>query len=89
MKGIGNGGGRRGLFIHNLYICYVKVGKLGFCVGGFSNLVALKIYIFMRGDLIRTKVMDKGHQCFLLLTIFFCVHKNAVIKKRDPFYALN
>ena len=73
MKGIetGGGGGGRGLFIHNLYICYVKVGKLGFCERGFSNLIALKIYIFMRGDLIKTKVMDKGHQCFLLLTIFF------------------
>ena len=52
------GGGGRGLFIHNLYICYVKVGKLGFCERGFSNLIALKIYIFMRSDLIKTKVMD-------------------------------
>ena len=69
--GGGGGGGRRGLFIHNLYICYVKVGKLGFFERGFSNLIALKIYIFMRGDLIKTKVIDKGHQCFLLLTIFF------------------
>ena len=49
-----------------------KVGKLGFCEHVFSNLFALKIYIFMRGDLIKTKVMDKGHQCFLLLTIFLC-----------------
>ena len=89
MKGIGNGGGGgRGLFIHNLYVCYVKFGKLGFCERGFSNLIALKNYIFMRGDLIKTKVMEKGHQCFLLLSIFFCVHKNAVIKKHDPFYAL-
>ena len=88
MKGIGNKGGGWGLFIHNLYICYVKVGKLGFCESGFSNLLALKIYIFMRGDLIKTKVMDKGHQCFLLLTIFYLHIKNAVIKKRDPFYAL-
>ena len=64
-------GGGRGLFIYNLYMCYVKVGKLGFCECIFSNLLALKIYIFMRGNLIKTKVMDKGHQCFLLLTIFF------------------
>ena len=51
-------------------MCYVKVCKLGFCEHGFSNLLALKIYIFMRSDLIKTKVMDKGCQCFLLLTIF-------------------
>ena len=92
MKGIGNwgGGGGWGLLIHNLYIyiCYVKVGKLGFCERGFSNLLALKMCIFMRGDLIKAKVMAKGHQCFLLLKIFFCVHKNAVIKKCNPFYAL-
>ena len=85
MKGIGNGGGGRA--IHNLYICYVKFDELEFCEHVFSNVLALKIYIFMRGDLIKTKVMDKGHQCFLLLKIF-CVHKNAVIKKRDLFYAL-
>ena len=51
---------------------YIKVGKLGFCEHVSSNLFALKIYIFMRGDLIKTKVMEKGHQCFLLLTIFLC-----------------
>ena len=55
---------------------------------GFQIVLALKIYIFMRGDLIKTKVMDKRHQCFLLLTIFSLCIKNAVIKKRDPFYAL-
>ena len=89
MKGIGNGGGG-GAYLYTIYIiiCYVKVGNLGFCNRGFSNLLALKIYIFMTGDLIKTKVMDKGQQCFLLLTIFFCVHKNAVIEKRNPFYAL-
>ena len=54
----------------------------------FQIVLALKIYIFMRGDLINTKVMDKGHQCFFLLTIFYLCIKNAVIKKRDPFYAL-
>ena len=68
-----------GAYLYIIYICYVKVGKLGFCV---------KIYIFMRGDLIKTKVMDKGHQCFLLLTKFSLCIKNAVIKKRDPFYTL-
>ena len=78
-----------GAYLYTIYIlCYVKVGKLGFCERGFSNLLALKIYIFMRGDLIKTKVMDKGHQCFLLLTIFSLCIKNAVIEKRDPFYAL-
>ena len=38
----------------------------------FQIVLALKIYIFMRGDLIKTKVMDKGHQCFLLLKFFIC-----------------
>ena len=66
-----------GAYLYTIYIlCYVKVGKLGFCERGFSNLLALKIYIVMRGDLIKTKVMDKGHQCFLLLTIFsLCIKK--------------
>ena len=77
-----------GAYLYTIYICYGKVGKLGFCEHSFSNLLALKIYIFMRGDLIKTKVMDKGHQCFLLLTIFSLCIKNAVIKKCDPFYAL-
>ena len=54
----------------------------------FQIVLALKIYIFMRGYLIKTKVMDKGHQCFLLLTIFYLCIKNAVIMKRNPFYAL-
>ena len=76
------------IYTQFIYIYYVKVGKLGFCECGFSNLLALKIYILMRGDLIKTKVMDKGHQYFLLLTIFSLCIKNAVIKKRDPFYAL-
>ena len=64
MKGIGNGGGGRGLFIHNLYVCYVKVGKLGFCERGFSNLLALKIYIFTRGDLIKTKSWTRDINVF-------------------------
>ena len=59
-----------GAYLYTIYICYGKVGKLGFCECGFSNLLALKIYIFMRGDLIKTKVMDKKHQRILLLTIF-------------------
>ena len=42
MKGIGNGGGGRGQIIHNLYICFVKVGKLKFHELDFSNLLALK-----------------------------------------------
>ena len=66
----------------------LPVCKSWFRERGFSNLLALKICIFMRGDLIKTKVMDKGHQCFLLLIINSFVHKNAVIKKRDWFYAL-
>ena len=49
MKGIGNEGGGRGLFIHNLYICYVKAGKLGFCEHGFSNCACFKnLYLYER-----------------------------------------
>ena len=62
-----------GAYLYTIYIiiCYVKVGKLGFCECGFSNLLALKIYFFMTDHLIKTKVLDKGQQCFLSLTIFF------------------
>ena len=49
MKGIGNGGGGRGLFIHNLYKRYVKVGKLGFFERGFSNCACFKnLYLYER-----------------------------------------
>ena len=44
------------IYTQFIYICYVKVGKLGFCESVFSNLLALKIYIFMRGDLMKTSM---------------------------------
>ena len=69
MKGIGNEGGwwEGPIYTQFIYIL-CKSWQVGILR---SNLIALKIYIFMRGDLIKTKVMDKGHECFLLLKIFF------------------
>ena len=61
-----------GLIIHNLYICYIKVGKLVFHEWDFSNSLALKIYISMRGDLIKTSHGQVTSMFFLVHNNFFC-----------------
>ena len=74
-------GGRRA------YIIHAKFCKLRFTGRIFKLLLALKICIYLRSELIKTKVMDKGHQYFLSLIIISFVHKIAILKKRNPFHA--
>ena len=65
MKGIGNGEGGGvvgGAYLYTIYIYVMqKLVSWDFASAVFQIVLALKIYIFMRGYLIKTKVMDKGH----------------------------
>ena len=71
-----------GAYLYTIYIlCYVKVGKLGFCEHGFSNCACFKnLYLYERWS-DQDKSHGQGTSMFSLIDNIFFVHKKCCYKE--------